>query len=561
MIKRLFIENFALVEKLEIDFEDGMIVLTGETGAGKSIIVGALACLLGEKADKDDIRSGKKLAVIEGDFLISGLPDIENSLDELEIDYEDNLITLRREISLKKSSKCFLNGRLMTLSQLKAVTESLAELFGQHSHQLLLDEKNHPAFLDRFARLGDKVDTLRQLYYDWDSTKRELVRLRARFKIEKNERELLLFQKDEIEKAKIYPGEEEELTAEKKILDSSQLLGEKSSTILKLLEQNENSALETLNMCRKELSGITDLDEALIKRAELLNQAIINLEEFRGEIEAYLSDIPDNPDRQEEINLRLDEIYRLRKKYGGSEESILSTLEQINEQLKLKINIDDRISLLENEEIQLFKKYETLALDISAVRKKASHKLEQLVIKELKKLGIDSACFNYDFIYDDDTDGVRLENRIVKPGPEGLETGRFLISANPGEPLKPLAKTASGGEISRIMLALKAADRKQNKKHRPLLVFDEIDSGIGGETANTVAKRLLALSSDYQLLVITHLHQIASVGDFHYAVAKIDTKSKRKTVSVRKLNKTERKREIKRMLSIPQEAEVSPKTA
>jgi len=387
MIKRLYIENFALVEKLEIDFEDGMNVLTGETGAGKSIIVGALACILGEKADKDDIRSGAKLAIIEGDFLIDDFPEIVNRLHELEIEYENNLITLRREIALTKSSKCFINSRLITLSQLKTITNSLAELFGQHSHQLLLDEKNHPAFLDRFARLGDEVDTLRQLYYDWDSTKRESAQLRERIEIEKNERELLLFQKEEIEKAKIYPGEEEELTSEKKILDSSQLLGEKSLTILNLLEQNENSALETLNICRKELSGIADLDEALIKRAELLNQAIINLDEFRGEIEAYLSDIPNNPDRLEEINLRLDEIYRLKKKYGGSEESILLTLEKINEQLKHKISVDERISLLENEEIRLFKKFETLARDISAARTKASLKLKELVIKELKKLG------------------------------------------------------------------------------------------------------------------------------------------------------------------------------
>ncbi len=557
MIERLYIENFALVEKLEINFEDGMNVLTGETGAGKSIIVGALACLLGEKADKDDIRSGTRLAVIEGDFLIADFPEIEDRLIELEIDYEDNLITLRREIALTKSSKCFINGRLITLGQLKPITDLLAELFGQHSHQLLLDEKNHPAFLDRFARLDDKVDIIRQMYYDWDSTKRDLARLQSRIDIEKNERELLLFQREEIEKAKIFSGEEEQLTAEKKILDSSQLLGEKSSIILNLLEQNENSALEILNTCQKELAGITGLDDRLIKKAELMDQAIINLEEFRSEMEAYLSGIPDNPERLEEINLRLDEIYRLKKKYGGSEESILSTLEQINEQLKYKINVDERISLLENENNRIFVKYESLAKEMSVVRKQASDDLEKLVIKELKKLGIDSASFKYEFIYEDDTGGIRMDNRLVKPGPEGLETGRFLISANPGEPLKPLAKTASGGEISRIMLALKAADRKHFKKYKPLLVFDEIDSGIGGETANIVAERLLALSNDYQLLVITHLHQIASVSDFHYAVSKIDTDSKRKTIFIRQLNKTEKKKEIKRMLSIPQEVEIS----
>jgi DNA repair protein RecN (Recombination protein N) len=557
MIKRIYIENFALVEKLEINFEDGMNVLTGETGAGKSIIVGALACLLGERAGKDDIRTGAKLAAIEAEFTVSGIPKIENKLIELEIDCDDSVINLRREVPLTRSSKCFINNRLVTLAQLKSITDDLAELFGQHSHQLLLDERNHPAFLDRFARLDEKVNILRQIYHNWDSTKKELANLQSRIEIEKNERELLLFQKEEIEKAKISSGEEEQLIAEKKILDSSQILGEKSSLILYLLEQNENSALEILNSCQKELTGITNLDERLVKKAELLDQAIINLEEFRGEIEAYLSDIPDNPERLEEINLRLDEIYRLKKKYGGSEESILSTLEKIYEQLKLKINVDERISILENEENRLFEKYKTLALEISAVRKKASAELEKMVIKELKNLGIDSAAFEYEFIYEDDTDGIKLENRIVRMGPDGLESGRFLISANPGEPLKPLAQTASGGEISRIMLALKASDRKKSKKYKPLLVFDEIDSGIGGETANIVAERLKRLSDDYQLLVITHLHQIAALGDNHYAVAKIDTKSKRKIISVRQLDKAEKKTEIKRMLSLPQEIEIT----
>jgi len=554
MIKRLYIENFALVEKLEINFEEGMNVLTGETGAGKSIIVGALACLLGEKAGKDDIRSGTKLAVIESDFNINNFPEIKNSLNEIDIDCNEDIITIRREIPRTKSSKCFINGQLITVTQLKTVTDNLAELFGQHSHQLLLDEKHHPAFLDRYARLENKVIELRQIYNDWDRTKKELLHLRSRIEIEKNERELLLFQKEEIEKAKIFPGEEEQLTTEKKILDASQILGEKSSSILNLTEQNENSALELLNICRKELTDMTGFDEALLKKAELLDQAIINLEEFRGEIEAYLSDIPDNPERLEEINLRLDEIYRLKKKYGGSEESILSTLDQINEQLKHKINVDERISILENEENRIFEKYKSLALDISAIRKKASADLEKTVVKELNKLGIDSASFEYEFIYEENSDGINMENRIVKPGPDGLETGRFLISANPGEPLKPLAKTASGGEISRIMLALKASERKQYKKYQPLLVFDEIDAGIGGETANIVAERLLDLSKEYQLLVITHLHQIAAAGNAHYAVTKTDTKSKRKTVSVRQLNKTERKSEIKRMLSLPQEA-------
>lgn len=558
MLKRLYIGNFALVDELEISFESGMNVLTGETGAGKSIIVGAISRLLGEKVDKNDIRSGAKLAVIEGDFEITGLPEIEKKLNDFEIEYEDDKITLRKEIISNRASRSFINGQMVALAQLREITEHLAELFGQHSHQQLLDEKNHQAFLDRFASLTDNTRDLQDLYHEWQSIRQELARFESRKETERNERELLLFQKDEIGRAKIRVGEEEELLAERKILDASQLLGEKSSIVLNMLDQDDGSALGILGLCRKEFSSMTAFDKSLEKNLELLEQSIINLEEFRSEIESYISSIPDDPERQERINLRLDEIYRLKKKSGGSEESILAALRKINRQLSQKIDVDERIEILRKEERLLLEKYTSLALEISAARKKASQTLSKLVEKELRQLGIDSARFRYDFIYESDPDGIELEGRKVKPAPQGLETGRFLVSANPGEPLKPLAKTASGGEISRIMLALKAADKPQNRKHKALLVFDEIDAGIGGEAANVVAKRLSGLSDDFQVLVITHLHQIAAVSDHHLAVEKVDSKSQRerKTVTVKRLNQAEKKKEIRRMISFPEEAKV-----
>jgi DNA repair protein RecN (Recombination protein N) len=324
-----------------------------------------------------------------------------------------------------------------------------------------------------------------------------------------------------------------------------------------MLDRDENAVLNILAACSKELTEMTARDKTLEKKSELLDQSIINLEELRIEIEAYLSSIPDDPDRLEEINLRLDEIYRLKKKYGGSEEAILATLESIDVQLGRKIDVDDRIRMLETQECELRGKYEKLALQVSSQRRSASGKLATKVIKELSKVGMDSARFEYEFTCEDDPDGIRLAERRVKPGPEGLETGRFLISANPGEPLKPLSKTASGGEISRIMLALKAADRQKSRGYKALLVFDEVDSGIGGKTANMVADRLLHLSEHSQVLVISHLHQIASLGDHHYAVEKIGTRSKRKVISVKLLTGRDKKKEIERMLSLPQDAKVS----
>ncbi|MFH2036738.1 MAG: DNA repair protein RecN [Candidatus Zixiibacteriota bacterium] len=550
MLKRLYIENFALVEKLELEFDRGMSVLTGETGAGKSIIIGALARLLGEKADKNDIRSGTNLAVVEADFDISQNKTVQKILHEFEIENDNAQISLRREMPVNKASRSFINGQLVNLNQIKSITDEIAELFGQHSHQLLLDEKNHLSFLDSFTGLTGTVEKLTAVYSDWQSVLSDLNRTMKNKETAQNERELLLFQKKEIESANIRVGEEEELITEKKILDSSQLLGEKCNLILEMIDRDENSALNILNTAGKEMNSIVKYDNSLTEKANLLESAIINLDELRAELESYLASIPDDPNRLDEINMRLDEIYRLKKKYGGSEESIITALEQIDFQLASKIDVDEKIKMLSLREVEFRTEYTKCSLDISAKRKAASEKLSQTVEKELKTLGIDSAKFEFEFIYEDDNGGIKLGERRVKGYPWGLENGRFLISANPGEPLKPLSRTASGGEISRIMLALKSAENVGKYNGVRLLVFDEIDAGIGGETANMVARRLARIAKTYQLLVISHLHQLASVGDNHYAVEKIK-KNNRNIVAVKRLDDNDREKEIARMLALP----------
>ena len=558
MLKHLHIENFALVDRLDIDFRDRMNTLTGETGAGKSIIVGAIAQLLGEKADRNDIRSGTGLAVIEGEFDIGDNAEISKALDQAEIDYTPGAITLRREISLNKSSKTFINGQLATLTQLREITRYMAELFGQHSHQQLLDEKNHQGFLDRFAGLSEQVEKLRQIFQDWQAAKQRLTRLESKKETEKNERELLLFQRDEIEKAKIRIGEEEEILSEKKILDSAQMLGQKASLILEMLDRDDNAALNILGGCRRHLNEMASLDKKLEPKADLMENAIINLEELRADIESYLSSIPDDPERLEQINLRLDELYRLKKKYGGSEEMILKTLEKIHDQLGSKLDVEEQLKILRDEEKRRRHEYSALASQISDRRKKSAEKLSRVIEKELELVGMNSARFEYEFIYEPDPDGIEFDGRRIRPNPDGFESGRFLISANPNEPVKPLARTASGGEISRIMLALKAADKQMTGKHKMLLVFDEIDAGIGGRTAGMVASRLEKLARTSQLLVITHLHQIASLSEHHYAVEKIESggREKRNVVSVRQLDESEKKAEIERMLSLPENSKV-----
>ncbi len=552
VLKRLYLENFALVDKIEINFELGLNVLTGETGAGKSIIVGAIARVLGDTASKEDIRSGFKMAAVEAEFDIAKRKDIAAELKSLEVESENNTLTLRREIFLEKASRCFLNGQMITLTQLRPIASLLGELHGQHSHQLLLDEKNHLGFLDGFAGLIEEVESLKQKNSEWEKAKKELEKSLNSRDLAKRERELLLFQMEEIDKAKIRLGEEEELLAEKKILDASRLLTEKSSLILGLLDENEPSAIEILGTAQKELSDMSEHDTRLTPLEEMLNQAVINLEELRSGLEAYRSDIPDDPNRQEEINLRLDEIFKLKKKYGGSEEGILATLDEIKRRLGDNIDVDEQIKFLKKNESAALAAYIQPAVEISKKRRDGAKGISQKVEKELAELGMEKAKFQFEFTINEADDGIEHNGKKVKPAPEGLEDGRFLVSANPGEPLKPLAKTASGGEISRIMLAIKAAERKGTKSE--FLVFDEIDVGIGGMTAKAVAEKLAALAKKHQLLVVTHLHQIAQLGDYHYAVQKVSgTKEGRRIIEIKRLSNKEKEAEIKRMLALPSE--------
>ncbi len=552
MLRRLYLENFALADKLELEFGPGLNVLTGETGAGKSIIIGAIARLLGEKSDKDDIRSGANLAVVEGDFDIKAAKEIQSELDTLGIVHDRHTVTLRREIFLQKASRLFVNGQQITLGQIRPLADLLGQLYGQHSHQLLLDEKNHLGFLDDFAGLREPVAELRTSFGHWQACRAEKESLIKSRDFARKERELLIFQKQEIEKSSIVPGEEESLAAEKKIIDSARVLAEKTSAILEIIDRGNGSALNLLGEAQREISRIIDLDKTLEKKSELLDQAVINLEEFRNEIESYQASIPDDPRRQEEINLRLDELFRLKKKYGGSEEAILATLTEISHRLENELDVEDKIAHLEKEEIRTCHEYTRRAQEISGRRLAKADELSRKVEKELSGLGMAKAKFFFEFNYEADNEGIIRGETPVKPTAEGLESGRFMVSANPGEPAKALAKTASGGEISRIMLALRAAGIHRKKTGGNLLVFDEIDVGIGGQTARAVADKLKSIASEYQLLVVTHLHQIAAVSDYHYAVQKVtQSKGGRNIVVAKGLDKKERALEIERMLALP----------
>lgn len=549
MLTRLVIQNIALVTEAELTFEPGMSALTGETGAGKSVIVTALGLALGERADKEYIRHGADKATVEATFNVDGLSSAYKTTFGDFI--HDGTITVQREISRDGSSRVKINGGASTLGTLRDLTSPVAEIVGQHANQMLMDEQNHLLFLDGFASLDLLRQEVAELFDQWQKATFELRRTRDRRDNLAGERELLLFQKNEIEKANIKPGEEEEILRERKILDSARALISGSGAIQELLDGDAASVLNLIRQARRELDKMMQVDPYLEKPSSDLADVDYRIEDIRRTLEQYGGSIADDPARIDEINARLDEIYALKKKYGGSEEAILKTLDSINERLTDRPDTDEYIAELEERAERYRQAYTTKATELHDLRLKAASYLQKVVTKELGELAIDNGGFALEFLYEDDPNGVVLDGRGVRPTEVGLERGRFVFSANPGEPLKSLVKTASGGEISRVLLALKAAARKNAKLLHSLLVFDEVDAGIGGQTAVAVGEKIKKLSEDSQVIVVTHLHQIARLAKHHYAADKVKRSSGRLVITVAKLDYDGITRELSRMMALP----------
>jgi DNA repair protein RecN (Recombination protein N) len=552
MLIRLKLENIALVDRAELLLDSGMSVLTGETGAGKSVIVTAINLALGERADREMIRHGTDSAVVEATFQISSLPPRYRK--EYAEYLTNDCLTVVREISRDGYSKVKINGTTATLNRLKELTAPIAEIIGQHANQMLMNEDNHLTFLDYFAGVEPAREEVSELYSAWEQVNSQLKKLKSRRDELMRDRELLLFQRDEIESAQVRPGEEAEIIAEQRRLNAARELMTSASTIIDLMDNEHTSVLSMFREARKELEKMSRVDETLESRLTDLTEIDFQIEEFRRCIEQYGARIVDDPSRLDEINARLEELYALKRKYGESEEAILSSLKGIKVRLEKSPDTEIEIKRLEQEYEQLKAEYTAKAIALSDTRRKAAQYLSKVVQKELAELAIDSGGFEFEFLYEEHQKGVILDGRSVKPFAHGLEKGRFLFSANPGEPLKSLVKTASGGEISRVLLALKAAEKKNKNLLHSLLVFDEVDAGIGGATAVEVAQKLKKLSEDNQVIVVTHLHQIARVADHHYLAEKNREQGSRFTISVGRLNLAGKESELERMVALPEEA-------
>ena len=536
MLQELRIKNFAIIDELDLSFLKGFNILTGETGAGKSIILNAVQLLLGDRASEELIRSSEEEASVEALFDISENREVKGRIQEkgqrlLGTEERDSLL-VRRVISRSGRGKAFINGNLATLGMLSEIGEELLSIYGQHEHQSLQRVDTHIDILDEFGELMELREEFQNLFQRFTSLSQELDRIRGEKERREKERELKAFQSKEIEKAGIRIGEEQALKEEKKVLAHAKKLTDFANASEELLYSTEGSAIERMQAVLHQGKEMTMIDPSLSPIFKNLDGALIQLEEVALALRDYSKRIEVNPGRLEEIEIRLEEIDRLKRKYGSSEADILRFKEEIDDTLNSFTSDEERLSRLEREVGPLQEEMTQRAQKLSRERKQVASELKRSVEKELATLGMKKTTFQ-----------VRIDDQALSN--KGKDRIEFLISPNIGEEVKPLAKIASGGELSRIMLAMKRILAIIGG--RQVLIFDEVDAGIGGAIAEVVGRKLRELSKHHQVICVTHLPQIACFAERHHSVKK-EVKSGRTVTVVDPLEKEARVEEIARML-------------
>ncbi len=561
MLKSILVKDYALIEQINIEFGKGLNIITGETGAGKSILIDAMGLLLGERASTEVVRKGAQKSVVEGIFDVEGNKKVKIILEENEIDFLPELI-MRREISLKGNNRCFLNDTPVSLNVIKNIGDLLVDLHGQHEHQSLLRTETHIDFLDEFGSTEELLKNYRQVYNELSKASRELKELKEKENILKEKKDIYSFQIKEIDAVSPEEGEEEKITEELKILENSEKLSELTSTVYDLLYESENSINDSLGKIKNEIEQLLEIDKSFSEADNECENAITLINDISEFVRSYRSKIDIDPEHLEKLRERLGAINLLKKKYGGSVKSLLEHRKKIGEEFELAENYSGSIAKLEPEITKLREVCGEAADKLSKKRKEISKKIQKEVQDALSYLGIESSVFNIDIRQaaadKNDNDFILVNNKQYKYNPDGFDEVEFFISTNPGEDPKPLVKVASGGEVSRIMLALKSVLAKSDRL--PLLIFDEIDTGVSGRIAQKVGHALKNLACFHQVISITHLPQIAGLADNHFAVEKAMT-DERAVSSIRKLNKDERIKEVAKLMSGEKITEASLKGA
>ena len=544
MLRKLIIKDVAIIDELVVDFGPGMNIITGETGAGKSIIIGAVGLILGERARADIVRQGAQTAVVEGWFdvpnaLLWGLLDPSFAVP-------DGGFLLRREVNASGKTRCFINDSPVPLSLLSAVGDVLVDLHGQHEHQNLLKVDRHLMVLDNFNPDGRLRDLVKESFKRTRALEEELESLVHRDVLFKQQRELLEFQVQEIGKVAPREGEEETLEQEERVLQNSERIFQTAKQIAAVLYEDEGSVSERLASAAGLLSGLIPIDTVFDRWAKEIESARIALEEMVRAIESYAGKIEFNPQRLEEIRERLASFSRIKKKYGSTLEHVLSFFEEARAKLdKMETSADaiKRVaSVLETEKGRL----SDLCIQLSEQRRKTASELESRIAAALEELGLKNGVFRVRMLQKTDPKGpVSREGQSFAATSQGMDFVEFFVSLNPGEEPKPLAQVASGGEISRIMLALKTVLAEADQV--PVLIFDEIDTGISGRIARVVGHSLKEVSRKHQVLCITHLAQIASLADRHFCVEK-EVVNNRSRTKVTPLDLDDRITEIAKLI-------------
>jgi len=525
MLTELHIQNFAIIDKLDVEFGPGLVIFTGETGAGKSIIMDAVDMLLGGRADATSIRADADLARVEGAFQLSGPErDAAHEILKREDLLDDpNYVTLSRELRREGRSTARVNGRTVNLSLLKELGEVLVDIHGQSEHLSLLNVRAHLGLLDRYADVEAALSAYRKTYQSLTGLRRELNALREAQKDAERRTEMLTFQAEEIESARFRKGEDEELKLERDRLANAESLAGLAQEALTALDEGSAEAApatDLIGQAARALAKLGTIDKAQSALADQAAALEENLADLARGLRNYLEAIEYNPKRLEEVEERLDLIHRLTRKYGGTLESTLAFGVDARRQLETITTASTRIGELESEETAALAKLAGQALGLSEKRRKAGEQLGKAIEAELDDLRMASARFAVDFQTRPDPQGIPLASgeRLAFDA-TGIDRVEFLVAPNPGEGLKPLARIASGGETSRLMLALKNVLARADQV--PTLIFDEIDQGIGGRVGGTVGEKLWNLGRAHQVMVITHLPQLAVFGDQHWQVQKV----------------------------------------
>ena len=534
MLKHLLVRDFAIIEEIEIEFSSGMTVFTGETGAGKSIIVDALGLILGDRADSTVIRTNCDNTEITAIFDIDKNSPIPGILEEQEISLDDELM-IRRVINRDGRSRAYVNGSPVPISILKQLGENLVDIHGQHAHQSLLRKNVQRLLLDAYGDYKDVIEKVHRTSDEWHTATRELKKIMGDNRDRDAQIALIQYQVQELEALHPEPGEITGLEEEYKRLSNASRLLEIAQSSINLLDGEEHSVSEQLHHVKQEINSVVRFDQKLSGIIELLENAVIHTSEVVSELNHYLGELDLDPERLQQLDTRITSLHDTARKHKVKPEELADKLATLQEQLEQLQDNEQRLATLEKQRDVALQEYHTAAKQLHEKRIRCARELGPAIESKMKELGMPGGRFSIDV--------QPVESG--EPSTDGMDRIEFLVSINPGQPLLPLTRVASGGELSRISLAIQVIG--SSDKSLPTLVFDEVDSGIGGGIAEIVGKLLHRLAENYQVFCVTHLPQVAATGDHHLQVNK-STLAETTLTQVIYLEQQDRVEEIARML-------------